>query len=355
MKYDTKAILESLSTAILMTNSKLRIVYANNAAEQLFGMSLSKVLTLKITDIVEKNSNIYEAMVNALKPNFQGFSASDIQIYIDKNTKIHVDLNITTHAGNTKGLVIEIRSLNYQHILNDDLQSQLQQDATRALIRHLAHEIKNPLGGIRGAAQLLEMTYAKDNNVKDYTKVIIEQSDRLKNLVDSLLGPQKASGKKLCNIHYVIEKVISLGAMEVQGKVRFDKDYDPSLPDIEIDIDAMQQALLNVVGNAIQALIQNKIENPTIRVKTRASIGYLINGVQYPTSIAISITDNGPGIPENLIKTIFYPMFTTKSDGNGLGLCIAQGIVERHKGKIECQSTKGQTTFTITLPIVKNN
>lgn len=354
MQFEAKDVLESIATAVFLADVHLKIVYANNAAEQLFSMSRTKLRLFKISDLIEQDQKyILNILHKAVKPSFQGFVASDVQLNreIIPNTKI--DLSIDLYTGSVKGIVVEMRSMDYQQKLIDDLQRRSQHLAARDLIRNLAHEIKNPLGGIRGAAQLLEMSNGQDINVSDYTKVIIEQADRLKSLVDRLLGPQRPNPMLLGNIHYVIEKVLSLESVDTSASgIHFEKDYDPSLPEIELDLDAMEQALINIVGNAAQALIESNTKKPVITIRTRAKSGAVLNGIKYKTSIAISIIDNGPGIPENIRETLFYPMVTTKKTGTGLGLSIAQNIIERHKGAIECESMKGHTIFTIMLPII---
>lgn len=352
MQCDAKNILESISTAILVTDSQLKIAFANTAAEQLFSISRSKLIGIKLTEIIDHHEkNLLENLQNANTSTFQGFSATDIVLSVDPQSHIHADMYLSLYPGRARRFIVEIHRIDYQQKFNDDLQRRSQHVAARDLIRTLAHEIKNPLGGIRGAAQLLEMTYGQNKDLKDYTNVIIEQADRLKDLVDRLLGPQKACPRTMCNIHYVIEKVLSLESMATQGKVRFEKDYDPSLPEMLLDLDAMQQALLNIISNAVQALTENKTTYPTIKIKTRAGIGLLVNGVKSPTSIELSIIDNGPGIPEHIKDMLFYPMVTARENGHGLGLSIAQSIVEHHKGTIECDSKPGCTIFKIILPI----
>lgn len=356
MQCDAKTIIESISTAILVTDSQLKIAFANTAAEQLFSMSRSKLQGIRLTEIIdESEKNLLDTLQNSNSPNFQGFTATDIAFCTEPHIHFHADMYISLYTGRARGLVVEIHRLDYQQKLNDDLQRRSQNIAARDLIRNLAHEIKNPLGGIRGAAQLLEMTYAKDDELKEYTKVIIEQSDRLKALVDRLLGPQRANPRSMANIHYVIEKVLSLETMVTQGTLRFEKDYDPSLPELMLDLDAMQQALINIISNAIQALTESKTIYPTIKIRTRALMGALVNGVKYPMSIEVAIIDNGPGIPEQIRDMLFYPMVTSRANGHGLGLSIAQNIVEHHKGTIECESEPGRTMFKIILPLSTDN
>lgn len=357
MQCDEKTIIESISTALLVTDSQLKISFANSAAEQLFSMSRTKLKQMKLPELINSSErNLLESLQNSNNPAFQGFTATDIAFAPDPHNHFQADMYISLYTGGrSRGLIVEIHRSNYQQKLNDNFQRRTQNMAARDLIRNLAHEIKNPLGGIRGAAQLLEMTYSYDEDLKEYTKVIIEQSDRLKVLVDRLLGPQRPNPRSMTNIHYVIEKVLSLTNMATQGSIRFDKDYDPSLPEIMLDLDAIQQALINLISNAVQALTESKTTYPTIKIKTRALLGALINGVKYPTSIEISITDNGPGIPADIKDRLFYPMVTSRADGHGLGLSIAQNIVEHHCGTIECDSEPGCTVFKIILPILEPN
>lgn len=355
MQCDSKTIIESVSTAIFVTDSQLRITYANSATEQLFSMSKSKLIGQKFTDfIAESEKNLLDTLQNLNIATFQGFTATDITFTPEPHESFHADMHMSLYTGRAKGLVVEINRMNYQQKLNDDLQRRAQTSAARDLIRNLAHEIKNPLGGIRGAAQLLEMTYGNDNDLKEYTGVIIEQSDRLKALVDRLLGPQRPSPRSMTNIHYVIEKVLSLTSMATQNGIRFEKDYDPSLPEISVDLDAMQQAFINIISNAVQALTEANTKHPAVRIRTRALMGALIGGIKYPVSIEVDIIDNGPGIPENIKDRLFYPMVTARAEGHGLGLSIAQNIIEHHYGTIECDSEPGRTDFKLILPVISD-
>lgn len=200
---------------------------------------------------------------------------------------------------------------------------------------------------------MIEMMYGNTiKDIKEYTNVIIEQSDRLKVLVNNLLGPQKPNPLTKVNIHYLLEKVIKLVQMQPEIKnIKLIKDYDPSLPELDLDQDSVEQVILNIVNNAIQALGEVDKEDKYIRIKSRASIRTIVRNKKYPTAIIISISNNGPEIPENILRTIFFPMVTTKTNGNGLGLCIALNIIERHHGTIECVSDANETTFKIILPL----
>ncbi len=353
MRHNYHAILETLNTAVLQADAELKISYANTAAQQLLGMSLSRLTTLKATDLIDRGEHTLLSTLNtvAQEENFQGITFADVILCPEPSRNLTADLNVEMYSGGEKFIVIEIRSNLHQQKLMDEVNQRSQHNAARDLIRSLAHEIKNPLGGIRGAAQLLEISYGKTEGLKDYTSLIIEQTDRLKALVDRLLGPQRPNPLTLCNIHFVIEKVLSLVSMDIKGKVRIVKDYDPSLPELSLDLDGMQQVLINIILNAAQALAEAKTTDPFVKIVTRAVTGTVIHDTRFATCVCISISNNGPEIPENIRSTIFFPMVTTKPTGNGLGLSIAQNIIQRHNGQLECASSPELTTFRILLPL----
>ena len=355
MRCDAKVIVESLNTAVLVMDEEFRIFFTNQSAEQLFGKSQSHLTTLKLTDIIDPmQTSVLEALKEAVKPNFQGFIATEVIFNTGPSISVKGDLYISSYAGKTRGVLAEIRSVIHQQKVIDDIYRRDQHNAAQDLVRSLAHEIKNPLGGIRGAAQLLEISYGTTPGHKDYTSVIIEQTDRLKNLVDRLLGPQRPNPLTSANIHYVLEKVLSLIGMQIQGQIKIEKDYDPSLPEIPLDIDGMEQVFLNIILNATQALDEAHTKNPVIKITTRATFSMAINDIKYSTCMAVSISNNGPQIPQSLLSTIFYPMVTTKNSGSGLGLSLAQSIVQRHQGLIDCQSNPEKTIFRVLLPLNKH-
>ncbi len=357
---DKANILENLTTAVMITDMNLEIIYANTAAEQLCGISRTRLHSQKLSDLIDREESSLISTLNDpnFNINFQGFSAADVRFspYPGKSSK--ADLTIFQYTElNFDGLLVEIHPIAHQEKLINQVQQNFQYTAARDLIRNLAHEIKNPLGGIRGAAQLIEMTYAKQiDSLKDYTKVIIEQTDRLKVLVNNLLGPQRPNPLTDVNIHYLIEKVVKLVKLQESAKgIAIIKDYDPSLPELALDSDSIEQVILNIINNAIDALTLSKTPKPMITIKTRASFRTIIRETKYPLCMEISIINNGPQIEENLKKTLFYPMVTTKPNGNGLGLSLALNIIERHNGTIECLSDAHETSFKIILPIKTDN
>jgi len=242
-------------------------------------------------------------------------------------------------------VLLEFKQIDQQKQISLEVFQQQQWIAARDLIKGLAHEIKNPLGGLRGAAQLLNKELNEEQ--QEYTAMIIEQADRLTNLVDRLLGPNQLPQIQAYNIHSVLEKVYQVVSYSNEQNVQLHRDYDPSIPSIECDQEKVQQAVLNIVNNAIQAID----ENNTITLKTRIASNKNINGQRIKLAVQISIIDDGPGIPTKIQDTLFYPMVSGRSNGTGLGLSIAQTLVNQHHGKLSCHSQPGHTEFIILLPL----
>jgi len=222
---------------------------------------------------------------------------------------------------------------------------QLQQQVNRELLRNLAHEIKNPLGGIRGAAQLLEHELPKPG-LREYTQVIIKEADRLQSLMDRLLAPSRVTKLVPVNIHEVLERVRSLILAEHPEGLTIRRDYDTSLPEMMADHEQLIQVVLNIVRNAVQAMHGQG----QIIFRTRIARQVNIAKKTHRLALELNIIDNGPGIPDQIREQIFYPLITSKEEGTGLGLTIAQTYVAHHSGSIDCESQPGQTRFTILLP-----
>jgi two-component system nitrogen regulation sensor histidine kinase GlnL len=220
-------------------------------------------------------------------------------------------------------------------------------DGSRLMIRQLAHEIKNPLGGLRGAAQLLDRELQSET-LHEYTNVIITEADRLAALVDSMAGPNRPTVKSSINVHELCEHVYHLLRAEARAGVVVDRDYDPSLPSAMLDRNQIIQALLNVARNAMQALGE-KAGRVTLR--TRALSNVSIGSARHRLVASVQVEDNGPGVPPELRTSIFYPLVTGRANGTGLGLAVAQDLVTRHGGLIEFESEPGRTVFTLLLPL----
>jgi two-component system nitrogen regulation sensor histidine kinase GlnL len=222
------------------------------------------------------------------------------------------------------------------------------QEITRAVIRGLAHEIKNPLGGVRGAAQLLARQLPNEE-LSEYTRIIIREADRLRDLVDRLLGPNRQLDMQPLNIHEILEHVRNLIAAESDNRVTIARDYDPSLPDFSCDRAQLIQTVLNIMRNALQAAANPR--DCEILLRTRSQRQFTVGAQVHRLACRVDIIDNGPGIPTELQPSVFAPMVTGRADGTGLGLSIAQSIIHLHGGVLECESSPGNTRFTFFLPM----
>lgn len=340
-------ILNHQVTAILIMNESLQVKYANPSAEQLFSHSAKRIVGHPLSHLIQ-HASMDLALLSQPLQSGQSITDSDVTFVVD-GKPLMLEVTVSPISWNRElMLLVEMRKIGQQRRLSQELNQHAQQQAAKLLVRGLAHEIKNPLGGLRGAAQLLERTLP-DPNLTEYTQIIIEQADRLRALVDRLLGPQKPGKKQPENLHLLLEKVRQLVDLEVNQSVTIERDYDPSLPEIVMDSDQIEQALLNIVSNAGHILKDQS--NAQITIRTRTVHQANIHGQRCKLAARIEIIDNGPGIPTDLQDTLFYPMVSGREGGTGLGLSIAQNLIDQHQGKIDVESWPGRTTFTIYLPI----
>jgi two-component system nitrogen regulation sensor histidine kinase GlnL len=340
-----QSVFENLSTALLLVNNSGQIVTANPAAESLLGISLRQMESHEVYDVFSGSEDFLTAIDDALRTEFN-YTRRELELLVPViMSAITIDCAFIPIKEENL-LLIELHDVDRMHKIAKEENLQAQQSVLKTLVRGFAHEVKNPLGGIRGAAQLLE-TELPSEELKEYTEVIIEETTRLQNLVDQMLGPNKPLEKKPINIHSVLERVRQVVLAESGDDLNLVRDYDPSLPDIEGDQDQLIQAILNITRNAKQAL-NGKGQ---ITFKTRSKRRAMIGGKMHRLVLSVEIIDNGPGISEEMLAKIFYPMVTGRADGTGLGLSIAQTLIGQHGGIIECDSKVGETRFTILLPI----
>lgn len=340
-------VLENLSNAVLLFDADFRLRYINPAAEMLFGGSARQLAGLPLTELLHSREALLPALQEALHSGHP-FSKHEHIFELLNGQEMTADISVTIlheQAGRAE-ILLELKPMDRIIRISRDENLVSQQVATRDLLRGLAHEIKNPLGGLRGAAQLLEKQL-HDEELKEYTRVIIDEADRLQKLVNRLLGPSGMPKMRPVNIHEVLEYVRNIVSNAEQEDIRLHRDYDPSIPDITGDPDLLIQAVLNIVNNARQAL--NKSGN--IILRTRIMRKFTIGQLQHRLVLALEIIDDGPGVPAEIRDKIFYPMITGRAEGTGLGLSIAQRLVQQHNGIIECDSVPGKTAFTIYLPI----
>ena len=340
---DAGQILNSLINSVLLLDNELAVHYANPAAQQLLAQSSRKLFGTPLPELVGYFSLNIALMRESVEAG-QGFTDSEVTLVVDGRAHI---MSLTAQALPEGYILIELAPMDNQRRLSQEQLQHAQQVAARDLIRGLAHEIKNPLGGLRGAAQLLSKALP-DPSLLEYTKVIIEQADRLRNLVDRLLGPQRPSQHITQSIHQVAERVCQLVSMEKPDNVQLVRDYDPSLPELAHDPDQIEQILLNITRNALQALGE---EGGTITLRTRTAFQITLHGVRYRLVARIDIEDDGPGVPAHLQDTLFYPMVSGREGGTGLGLSIARSLIDQHSGKVEFNSWPGHTEFSVYLPI----
>ncbi len=339
-------ILDGLTTAVISLDAGLRVISINQSAESVFGVGRRYALGEPVAQAIPPFAPYLERMRQAIKAG-TGFIERELRLRKTTVESITVDCTVTPLTlGRKVGLLLEILPLDRHLRISRDELLLAQQESSRELIRGLAHEIKNPLGGIRGAAQLLERDFP-DSDHREYTRVIIREVDRLQNLVNRLLGPNRVPRKAAVNIHEVLEHVRQLVEAEGQDQIQFQRDYDPSIPELLGDREQLIQAALNLVRNAMQAVDGRG----TIALRSRTRRQFTIGGIRHRLVAQIDIEDDGPGIPAGMIDKIFYPMVTTRPQGTGLGLPIAQYLIHTHGGVIECKSRPGSTVFSMHLPL----
>ncbi len=346
-----RRILENLSTATLLFNHNLELLYMNPASEMLLALSAKRAVGSGAEKLLPDNRRLVDSFAKAVTTGHP-FSERELCLHLPGGQQMMVDCTVTPIADSQQDhtLLIELSQLDRQLRIAREENLLAQHHATREVIRGLAHEIKNPLGGLRGAAQLLEHELT-DEGLKEYTGIIIGEADRLKNLLNRMLGPNSLPQNRHVNIHELLERVRQLVQAEVTGEIVIKRDYDPSVPELYADPDQLIQALLNLVRNAVQSLKQRG--EVTLRTRTQRQV--TIGSHRHKLVVSIEIIDNGPGIPADIMDKIFFPMVTGRAEGTGLGLPIAQALINQHQGLIECTSQPGKTTFTILIPLENSN
>lgn len=338
--------LELLSSAVVLVDGGLVIRYLNPGAENLFAVSQRKLLGQPLERLLGAPAGLGAALDNALRTNWS-YTGQDITVQRAEAEPIRLDCTVTPVEAAGVRLLLEFRPIDAQLRVAREEQLLHQQQANRELIRNLAHEIKNPLGGIRGSAQLLQHEL-DDPQLREFTDVIIAEADRLQNLMSRLLGSHCMMRPATLNIHDVLERVGRLIVAEFPA-IEIRRDYDLSLPELTADREQLIQALLNVVRNAAQAL-EGRGE---IRLRTRIARQVTLAKRRYKLALELHVIDNGPGIPAEIRDRIFYPLVSGRDGGSGLGLSLAQSFIEQHQGMIEVDSRPGRTCFTILLPITE--
>jgi len=349
MKASPHPSLDLLTTAVLLLDGRLLIQYANPAAENLFGLNRSALPQTPL-DQVLTGSEIFQLTLHSALASDAGYNEHELTLTGPNQTVWQVSCTITPVDFDGAALLLEFRQMDQQLRVAREERIREQQEFNRELIRHLAHEIRNPLGGIRGAAQLLERELSRPE-LLEYTEVIIKETGRLQALMDRLLTPHRLPRPAPLNVHEVLERVKSVVLAEAQQGLTIKRDYDTSLPPFIGDKEQLIQAVLNIVRNAAQAL-DGKGE---ITIRTRIARQVTLAKVRYRHAVQVDVIDNGPGVPAELQSKIFYPLVTAREGGSGLGLSLAQHYIQQHRGTIEFTSQPGRTCFTLLLPIIATN
>ncbi len=340
-------ILGNLNTAVISLDHELRIRFINQAAENLLQVSSNRICNTPLVDAIPGFSGLVAILYESLQSG-QPYTQRQAGIALGNGHPITVDLTITPiNEGEWPCLLIELHSLDRYLRIDRDAALDDHQEVSHQMMRGLAHEVKNPLGGIRGSAQLLEKQL-KRADFREYTKIIIEETDRLTSLVDRMLGPTQLPEPVPTNIHELLERIRKLILLE-DHHVDVRQDYDPSIPEISIDPELMHQALLNVARNGLQSM--NHTDNPTLTFRTRVERQLTLGNQRHRHVLRIDIADNGSGIPEDLKDHLFYPMISGRPGGTGLGLPLVFAVVKQHHGSIEFDSKPGATTFHILIPL----
>lgn len=344
-----------LTTGILVLDSSLSIKLINTSAESFLDSSLKSTVRKKITDLFHEEPDSLKDFEYCLEKN-RDFKKIDAILHLRKGGRLLCDYTLRPFSNEDfkNCLIMEIVGKENASEIKERHRMKTNQEISSEFIRNMAHEIKNPLSGIRGSAQLLN-NKLPDQNLREYTNIIIKQTDRLTALVDNILGPNKKPSFKVQNIHHPIENVMELEKNEIKDvEIKYEKDFDPSIPNLLIDSYLIENSVLNLIKNARESLSNSETLSPKIKVKTRVVHQEYIDESKFTTACKISISDNGPGIPEDIKDSIFFPMISGKEQGSGLGLSITQGIVSQHNGALQFKSEPGDTEFSIIIPISTN-
>lgn len=339
--------LELLAAAVVLVDQKLKVHYMNPSAENLFELNMKNVGGLALSALFDDTAVLSAAATYAREHNCS-YTEHALELGI-AGRKLHLSCTVTPVGlevpGSGEDILLEFQHTGQQLKIEREDRILDQNRANRELIRNLAHEIKNPLGGIRGAAQLLERELERPN-LHEYTQVIMKEADRLQLLMDRLLTPHRLPQPTQVNVHEVLERVRSVILAEYPN-IAIRRDYDTSLPLLKGDKEQLIQAVLNIVRNSAQALSGQG----EIRLETRIARQATLARKRYRHALALTIYDNGPGIPDELRERIFYPLVSGRDGGSGLGLTLAQNFISQHNGMITFESEPGSTCFSILLPV----
>ena len=340
--------LDLLATAVVVLDDDYVVRYANPAAENLLTAGARSLIGNPFLGFFAERTELERALDEARVIHWD-YSARNVTYVRTGREPVPFSCTVTRIDAFGLGLLAELRPIQEQLRIEREARLESEQQSNRELIRNLAHEIKNPLGGLRGSAQLLERELERPE-LREYTQVIIKEADRLQLLMDRMLTPHRAPHLEPLGVHEVLERVRSL--VRAEFGIEIVRDYDPSLPELMGDREQLIQAVLNIAKNAAQAL-ESRIEagDARIMLRTRINRQITLGKQRYRLALELHIEDNGPGVPETLRDRIFFPLVSGREGGSGLGLTLARTFVQQHQGTVECESEPGKTLFKILIPL----
>lgn len=347
--FDRYTVFDALSTLVAVVNADGTVLFANSALEDTLGMSRRVIVGRYFPDLFTEAQPLLSALQSAVS---QDFAAVRYDTGLLRFARDALPVHVMVSCNEGDQVMVELLPLELQTRQDREERLTEQAQTNKELVRNLAHEIKNPLGGIRGAAQLLQLEL-DSQDLSEYTQVIIHEADRLQSLVDRLLAPHRRPhlvGD--VNIHEVCERVRTLIVSEFPEGLRVLQDYDASIPEFRGDREQLIQAVLNIAQNACQALAQRIQEkDATLVLRTRIARQVTLGKQRYRLALELHVIDNGPGVPDAIKQRIFYPLVSGREGGSGLGLTLAQTFVQQHFGTIDCDSVPGRTDFKILIPL----
>jgi two-component system nitrogen regulation sensor histidine kinase GlnL len=345
------SLIDNINTAVLVFDADLRLQFINAAGENLLSVSSNKVGGQSPEELLPGSMQFAENLQRTLIDK-RSYTDWGVELNLNSQRTIIVGCMVTPVMGgdNCLQLIVELVDADsFTRVMREESVSAIQ-DAARKSFKGIAHEIKNPLGGLRGAAQLLEREL-EDEDLIEYTQIIIKEADRLRNLVDRMLVHDSRPQFENINLYEVLEYVIDLTQAEAESSLNISRDYDPSLPAMQADKEQLIQVFHNIVRNAVQAIAANGRIWLRTRIKRRCTIRQ-----QFHKLVAqVEIIDDGPGIPEDIESEVFYPLITGRPEGTGLGLSIAQSLIQLHNGSIAYERVNNMTVFRILLPLSQND
>lgn len=346
------SLLDHLSTALVLIDGNSRVFGCNAAAENLLEISATKMEQMDLSELFYGSEEV-KHLIREVRTEKRPYTERDLKLVSPSLKHVIVDCTVSPWKdidGESFSIIVELSSVERHQRIQLEETMLMQNQVTAAFLRGLAHEVKNPLGGIRGAAQLLEREL-QEPNYTEYTQIIIGEADRLRKLVDRMLGPRGRTKREQTNVHEVLEHVRHLVEVEDDRQIVIKRDYDPSLPEFSANRDELIQAFLNLIRNAVQAVGQN---GGSVQIRTRAKRSVTIANKTHRLVVATEIIDNGPGVDAEIAESIFFPMVSGNPEGSGLGLPLSQAIVNRYGGLIGFSSEPGNTVFTVWLPVEAN-